>query len=112
MNHPIDTMPASLWKSLTERFTALGHSLHEAECITAMIVIDCFVMFTIVGYRFSEARTGAVAGLLLWPGNPFHDPAGPLWECPGWCGPGLYPFTLYAGSGTTGKPREVQRNPG
>lgn len=48
-------MPASLWKSLTVRFMALGHSLHEAECIAAVIVIDCLLMYTIMGYRFSDA---------------------------------------------------------
>jgi hypothetical protein len=47
-------MPASMWKSLTVRFMAPGHSLHEAECIAAVIVIDCLVMFTIMGYRFSD----------------------------------------------------------
>jgi hypothetical protein len=35
---------------------ALGHSLHEAECIAAVIVIDCLVMYTIMGYRFSDAE--------------------------------------------------------
>jgi hypothetical protein len=33
---------------------ALGHSLHEAECIAAVIVIACLVMYTIMGYRFSD----------------------------------------------------------
>ncbi len=49
-------MPANLWKSLTVRFMALGHSLREAECIAAVIVIDCLVMYTIMGYRFSDAE--------------------------------------------------------
>jgi hypothetical protein len=49
-------MPANLWKSLTLRFMALGHSLHEAECIAAVIVIDCLLMYTIMGYRFSDAE--------------------------------------------------------
>jgi len=49
-------MPANLWKSLTVRFMALGHSLHEAECMAAVIVIDCLVMYTIMGYRFSDAE--------------------------------------------------------
>jgi hypothetical protein len=35
---------------------ALGHSLHEAECIAAVIVIDCLVMYTIMGYRFHDAE--------------------------------------------------------
>jgi hypothetical protein len=49
-------MPANLWKFLTMRIMALGHSLHEAECIAAVIVIDCLVMYTIMGYRFSDAE--------------------------------------------------------
>jgi len=49
-------MPANLWKSRTVRFMAFGHSLHEAECIAAVIVIDCLVMYTIMGYRFSDAE--------------------------------------------------------
>jgi hypothetical protein len=49
-------MPANLWKSLTIKFMALGHSLHEAQCIAAVIVIDCLVMYTIMGYRFSDAE--------------------------------------------------------
>jgi hypothetical protein len=49
-------MPANLWKSLTMRIMALGHSLHEAECIAAVIVIDCLMMYTIMGYRFSDAE--------------------------------------------------------
>jgi len=52
----IITMPANVWKSLTVRFMALGHSLREAECIAAVIVIDCLVMYTIMGYRFSDAE--------------------------------------------------------
>jgi hypothetical protein len=49
-------MPANLWKSLKVRFMALGHSLREAECIAAVIVIDCLMMYTIMGYRFSDAE--------------------------------------------------------
>jgi hypothetical protein len=51
-------MPANLWKSLTVRFMALGHSLRDAECIAAVILIDCLVMYTIMGYRFSDAERG------------------------------------------------------
>ena len=50
------TMPANLWRSLTVRFMAPGHSLREAECIAAAIVIDCLVISTIMGYRFSDAE--------------------------------------------------------
>jgi hypothetical protein len=49
-------MPAELWKSLTVRIMALGHPLREAECIAAAIVIDCLAMYTIMGYRFSDAE--------------------------------------------------------
>lgn len=55
-------MPVNLWKSLTMRFMALGHSLRDAECIAAVIVIDCLVMYTIMGYRFSEAERGRLPG--------------------------------------------------
>jgi hypothetical protein len=49
-------MPANLWKSLKMRFMALGHSLHEAKCIAAVIVIDCLAIYTIMGYRFSDSE--------------------------------------------------------
>jgi hypothetical protein len=45
----IITMPAELWKSLTVRFMALGHSFREAESIAAAIVIDCLMISTIMG---------------------------------------------------------------
>jgi hypothetical protein len=38
------------------RFMALGHSLREAECLAAAIVIDCLMISTIMGYRFSDAE--------------------------------------------------------
>ena len=71
-------MPANLWKCLTVRFMALGHSLHEAECIAAVIVIDCLVISTIMGYRFSDAErerspaicySGPEARSMIWPGT-------------------------------------------
>jgi hypothetical protein len=49
-------MPADMWKSLTVRFMALSHSLRDAECIAAVIVIDCLTMYMIMGYRFSDAE--------------------------------------------------------
>lgn len=49
-------MPASVWKSLTMRFMAPGHSLHEAECRAAAIVFNCLVISAIMGYRFSDAE--------------------------------------------------------
>ena len=60
-------MPASLWKSLTVRFVAPGHSLHEAEWITAVIVIDCLVMYTIMGYRFSDAERKQLSAVYSGP---------------------------------------------
>jgi hypothetical protein len=50
------TMPARLWKSLTVRFMAPGHPLHEAERRAAAIVIDGLGISTIMGYRFSDAE--------------------------------------------------------
>lgn len=49
-------MPASLWKSLTVQFMAIGHSLHKEECIAAVIVTGCLVMYTITGYRFRDGE--------------------------------------------------------
>jgi hypothetical protein len=49
-------MPAELWKSLTVRFMALGHSFRDAECLAVTIVIDCLAIYTIMGYRFSDAE--------------------------------------------------------
>jgi hypothetical protein len=46
---------------------ALGHSLHEAECIAAVIVIDCLLMFTIMGYRFSDAERERSPAIYSWP---------------------------------------------
>jgi len=60
-------MPANLWKSLTVRFMALGHSLREAECIAAVIVIDCLVMYTIMGYRFSDAEREQITAVYSGP---------------------------------------------
>jgi hypothetical protein len=49
-------MPAYGKKSLIVRFMAAGHPLREAECRAAAIVIDCPVMYTIMGYRSSDAE--------------------------------------------------------
>jgi len=42
-------MPVNLWKSLTVQIMALGHSLHEAQCIAAVIVIEYLVVYMIMG---------------------------------------------------------------
>ncbi|MGB9176731.1 MAG: hypothetical protein WCB46_08355 [Methanoregula sp.] len=47
-------MPADLWKSLTVQIMALGHSLHHAQCIAAVIVINCLVLYTIMGYQLHD----------------------------------------------------------
>jgi hypothetical protein len=60
-------MPANLWKSLTVRFMALGHSLREAECIAAVIVIDCLMISTMMGYRFRDAERERSAAFLSGP---------------------------------------------
>jgi hypothetical protein len=60
-------MPANLWKSLTVRFMALGHSLREAECIAAVIVIDCLMISTMMGYRFRDAERERPPAVNSWP---------------------------------------------
>jgi len=60
-------MPANLWKSLTVRFMALGHSLREAECIAAVIVIDCLMVSTIMGYRYRDAERERPPAVYSWP---------------------------------------------
>jgi hypothetical protein len=47
-------MPADLWKSLTVQIMALGHSLHHAQCLAAVIVINYLVLYTIMGYRVQD----------------------------------------------------------
>ncbi len=49
-------MPANLWKSLTVRSMAPGHSLPETECRAAVTMTGCLAMRTIRGYRSSDAE--------------------------------------------------------
>jgi hypothetical protein len=51
-------MPADLWKSLTVQIMALGHSLHHAQCIAAVIVINVLVLYTVMGYRVQDKEQG------------------------------------------------------
>jgi hypothetical protein len=44
-------MPVNLWISLTMRIMALGHSLHDAQRMAAVILIGRLVIYTIMGYR-------------------------------------------------------------
>jgi hypothetical protein len=69
-------MPANLWKSLTVRFMTLGHSLREAECMAAVIVIDCLVMYTIMGYHFSDAERERPPSFFSGPETRPVSPAG------------------------------------
>ena len=105
-------MPANLWKSLTVRFIALGHSLREAECIAAVIVIDCLMMYTIMGYRFGDAEREGSPVFSLRPKTRSMTLPGNCGTVPEGVDRGRYPFTLSAGSGTTGQPRGIERNPG
>lgn len=41
---------------LTMKIMAAGHSLYDAECIAAIIVIECLGVYTIMGYRFPEGE--------------------------------------------------------
>ena len=97
-------MPANLWKSLTMRFMALGHTLREAECLAAVIVIDCLVISTIMGYRFSDAERERSPAFWYGPETRSMTLAGHCGDCPGLCGPGRNPFTLSAEPGRAGRP--------
>jgi hypothetical protein len=66
-------MLANLFMSQTMRIMALGHSLHEAQCMAAVIVIQFLVLYIIMGYRipgteperypeFSRAPVDTVTG--------------------------------------------------
>lgn len=41
---------------LTMKIMAAGHSLYDAECLAAIIVIECLMVYTIMGYRFTEEK--------------------------------------------------------
>jgi len=69
-------MPANLWKSLTVRFMAPGHTFQEVECIAAVIVTDCLVMYTIMGYRFSDAEREQLPAFFFRPETRFITLAG------------------------------------
>jgi hypothetical protein len=60
-------MPANLWKSLTVRFMALGHSLHEAESMATVIVTGCLAISTIMGYRSGDAERERLPAFLSRP---------------------------------------------
>jgi hypothetical protein len=44
-------MPAESCIPTTTKIMALGHSLREAERIAAIIVIECIVLYMIMGFR-------------------------------------------------------------
>ena len=43
---------------LTIRMMAFGHSLYDAECLAAIITIECLLVYTIMGLRFSFREPG------------------------------------------------------
>ncbi len=44
-------MVSDLWISLTIKIMALGHSLHDAQRMAAVILIECLLIYIIMGYR-------------------------------------------------------------
>jgi hypothetical protein len=44
-------MVSDLWISLTIKIMALGHSLHDAQRMAAVILIERLLVYTIMGYR-------------------------------------------------------------
>ena len=44
-------MVSDLWISLTMKIMALGHSLHDAQRMAAVILIERLLIYTIMGYR-------------------------------------------------------------
>lgn len=44
-------MASDLWISLTMKIMALGHSLHDAQRMAAVILIERLLIYTIMGYR-------------------------------------------------------------
>jgi len=44
-------MISDLWISLTMKIIALGHSLHDAQRMAAVILIEHKLIYTIMGYR-------------------------------------------------------------
>lgn len=43
---------------LTMKIMALDLSLYDAECLAALIVIECLLVYTIMGYRFPDEEPG------------------------------------------------------
>jgi hypothetical protein len=48
---------------LTMKIMGLGHSLYEAECLAAVIVIEWLVIYTIMGYRFPANEPERYSGI-------------------------------------------------
>jgi hypothetical protein len=44
-------MVSDLWISLTMKIMALGHSLHDAQRMAAVILIERLLIYIIMGYR-------------------------------------------------------------
>jgi hypothetical protein len=69
-------MPADLWKSLTVQIMALGHSLHHAQCLAAVIVINYLVLYTIMGYRVQDNEPERLPDFYPVPDTRIMDMAG------------------------------------
>jgi hypothetical protein len=69
-------MPADLWKSLTVQIMALGHSLHQAQCLAAVIVINFLVLYMIMGYRVDDKKQERYPDFYPVPDSRIVDMAG------------------------------------
>jgi len=50
------TMVSELWLSLTMKTIAFGHSLHDAQQMAAVILIERLLIYTLMGYRLPAAE--------------------------------------------------------
>jgi hypothetical protein len=55
-------MPADLWISLTMKIMALGLTLRDAQRMAAVILIECLVVYTIMGYRLPADEPERIFG--------------------------------------------------
>jgi hypothetical protein len=69
-------MPADFWKSLTVQIMALGHSLHQAQCLAAVIVINVLILYTIMGYRVDDKKKEQYPDFYPVPNTRIMDMAG------------------------------------
>lgn len=55
-------MASDHWISLTMKIMALGHTLHDAQRMAAVILIARLVVYTIMGYRLPADEPERVPG--------------------------------------------------